>query len=91
MTMSPHLLLRDLLVGIITFYQRYLSRLKGPCCRFQPNCSEYARQALLTHGIMHGIALTAWRLCRCQPLYRGPVYDPVPPPGKTDSQHREIR
>ena len=78
-TMAPNRLLRDLLVGMITFYQRYLSRLKGPCCRFQPNCSEYARQALLTHGVLHGAGLAAWRLCRCHPFYRGPVYDPLPP------------
>lgn len=64
---------------IISFYRRYLSSLKGfPCCRFQPSCSEYALQAIIRHGSFRGVFLSFWRILRCNPFYRGSVYDPVP-------------
>ena len=47
-------------------------------CRYLPSCSAYAHQALLRHGAVVGLALTAWRLLRCQPFAAG-GYDPVPP------------
>ncbi len=49
----------------------------GVQCRFQPTCSEYARQALEKHGFFKGIFLSLWRLGRCHPLCRG-GHDPVP-------------
>lgn len=69
---------RDTLVALIAFYRRSLSWLKPPCCRFQPSCSEYGMEAIRRHGSRRGLALLFWRLLRCQPFYRGPVYDPVP-------------
>ena len=44
---------------------------------FQPTCSEYARQALLKHGFFKGMALSIWRILRCNP-WGGSGYDPVP-------------
>jgi putative membrane protein insertion efficiency factor len=49
----------------------------GPACRFQPSCSEYARDAIETYGAMRGIAMAARRLARCHPL-GGQGHDPVP-------------
>lgn len=88
--MLARLLIRDCLLGLIVFYQRFLSILFGPCCRFHPTCSEYARQALLSHGVCRGLSLSLRRLCRCHPFHRGPMFDPVPPAGKLESSHREI-
>lgn len=48
-----------------------------PSCRFQPTCSEYARQAILKHGPFKGLALAVWRILRCNP-WGGSGYDPVP-------------
>ncbi len=67
-------------VMLISAYQAFLSPLKRPCCRFHPSCSEYAREALLTHGFRRGVWLAARRLLRCHPFHRGPWYDPVPAP-----------
>jgi putative membrane protein insertion efficiency factor len=76
--------------GIVRGYQLCLSGLKPPCCRFQPSCSEYARQAFLTRGLLCGLRLALWRVLRCHPFYRGPVYDPVPtPPRFASAPHRE--
>ena len=74
-------LLRRLAVVPIRFYQRFLSPLFPPTCRFQPSCSEYGLQAILAHGVVKGTLLTIWRILRCQPLCKGGE-DPVPPRGK---------
>ena len=59
-------------------YKLLISPWIGPACRFAPSCSEYAAEALLTHGPVRGAALTVGRLCRCRPG-GGSGYDPVPP------------
>ena len=64
--------------GAVVVYQRVVSPLLPAVCRFAPTCSEYARQALLEHGLFRGLALAAWRLLRCQPFHRG-GWDPPPP------------
>ncbi|HEY3360135.1 MAG TPA: membrane protein insertion efficiency factor YidD [Polyangia bacterium] len=71
---------RRLFLGLIRFYQRYLSPLKRPTCRFLPTCSDYAREAIELHGAGRGLVMALWRLLRCHPLCRG-GYDPVLPPG----------
>jgi putative membrane protein insertion efficiency factor len=62
-----------LLVALLDLYKRRISPLLPPSCRFTPTCSEYARLALLKHGLVRGLALTAGRLLRCQPLHPGGV------------------
>jgi uncharacterized protein len=75
--------MRYLLAGIVRAYQFLLSpvwhALMGPQagCRFTPNCSEYARQALLKHGAWKGTVLALKRVARCHPGNPG-GYDPVP-------------
>lgn len=58
-------------------YRRWISPLKPPTCRFQPTCSAYAIEALETHGLVRGTALSIGRVLRCQPFARH-GYDPVP-------------
>lgn len=62
-----------LLVFLLDVYKRRISPLLPPSCRFTPTCSEYARLALLKHGLVRGSALTAGRLLRCQPFHPGGV------------------
>ena len=66
-----------LLVLPILFYQRFITPYTPASCRFTPTCSEYARQALLKHGVIKGTMLTVWRILRCNP-WGGFGYDPVP-------------
>lgn len=61
----------------IRFYQVCITPNIPPSCRFQPTCSEYARQAILKHGPFKGLALAVWRILRCNP-WGGSGYDPVP-------------
>lgn len=61
------------LVRLLELYKRRLSPLLPPACRFTPTCSEYARLALLKHGLARGGALAAGRLLRCHPFHPGGV------------------
>jgi hypothetical protein len=71
-------ILRRVALSLIRFYQRHLSGLKRPTCRFVPSCSEYAFEAIERHGVLRGGLMALWRLLRCQPLCAG-GYDPVLP------------
>ena len=66
-----------LLCQPIVFYQKFISPLTPPTCRFTPTCSEYAKQALKKYGPIKGLALAVWRILRCNP-WGGSGYDPVP-------------
>lgn len=65
------------LVLPILIYQRVISPLLGPRCRFYPSCSAYAVDALTMHGPLRGTWLAVARLARCHPWNSGGV-DPVP-------------
>ena len=69
-----------LLVFLIRCYQGMIRPLLIGTCKFCPTCSEYAREAIQTHGPWRGSGLAARRLLRCHPFSRGGI-DPVPPPG----------
>lgn len=66
-----------LLILPIRFYQKFISPLKPPSCRFTPTCSQYAIEAIRKHGPFKGLALAVWRILRCNP-WGGSGYDPVP-------------
>jgi putative membrane protein insertion efficiency factor len=70
--------LRRAAVLPIRLYQWTLSPLLPRACRFAPSCSEYAAEAILTHGPLRGVQLAVHRLGRCHP-WGGHGYDPVPP------------
>ncbi|MGH9522574.1 MAG: membrane protein insertion efficiency factor YidD [Terriglobales bacterium] len=63
---------------MIRLYQRLLSPLLGPACRYTPTCSHYAAEAIEFHGA-RGVLMAVWRLLRCHPFARG-GFDPVPLP-----------
>lgn len=71
--------LARVMVLLIRGYQLFISPLLGPRCRFQPTCSQYAIEALRTHGCFRGSWLAVRRIGHCHPLNPG-GYDPVPPP-----------
>ena len=62
---------------MIRVYQRVISPLLPPACRFYPSCSAYGYEAIRQYGIARGGWLTVRRLARCQP-FGGSGYDPVP-------------
>lgn len=70
--------MKKLLLLLVRVYQVALSPFIGRSCRFHPSCSHYAAEAIRVHGAAKGTALTAKRICKCNPWHPG-GYDPVPP------------
>ena len=62
---------------LIRGYQRVISPVLPPSCRFYPSCSDYAYEAIDKHGLLKGGRLAVWRVLRCNPFCKGGL-DPVP-------------
>lgn len=74
--------MKKVFIKLIRLYQRYISPLTPPTCRFQPTCSNYAFEAISEYGVIKGTWLGTKRILKCHPFHPG-GYDPVPP--KKDS------
>ncbi|MDL2302026.1 membrane protein insertion efficiency factor YidD [Lachnospiraceae bacterium OttesenSCG-928-D06] len=70
-------MIKNFLIAVIKFYQRYLSPLKSTKCPYYPCCSQYGLDAIKKHGAIKGSLYALWRILRCNPFSKG-GYDPVP-------------
>ena len=70
--------MKKILLALIRFYQRRISPHTPASCRVRPTCSAYALQAINKYGALKGGWLAFKRLLRCNPFYKGDIYDPVP-------------
>ncbi|MBA4407578.1 membrane protein insertion efficiency factor YidD [bacterium] len=68
--------MRFVLIHLVKLYQRLISPLSPPSCRFYPTCSEYAVQAISKYGAFRGTGKAVWRILRCNPFNKG-GFDPV--------------
>jgi putative membrane protein insertion efficiency factor len=68
--------MKYILIGIIRFYQKFVSPLKGQTCRFYPTCSEYSILALKKYGLFKGSWKSLKRILKCHPFHPG-GYDPI--------------
>lgn len=64
-----------LLIFPVQLYQLFISPIIGPCCRFQPTCSQYFIEAVEKYGVIRGSLKGIWRILRCNPFCKG-GYDP---------------
>jgi putative membrane protein insertion efficiency factor len=69
--------MRAIVLLFIRTYQRIISPMLPPSCRFYPSCSQYGYEAIARYGLIKGGGLTVWRVLRCNPFCQG-GYDPVP-------------
>ena len=69
--------MKNILIAMIRFYQKFLSPLKHTRCPYTPTCSQYALEAIQKYGAFKGSLLACWRILRCNPFSKG-GYDPVP-------------
>lgn len=69
-------IIKKALIRLILFYQKYISPLKKPCCRFYPTCSQYALEAVEKYGVLKGSFLALKRILRCNPFCKG-GFDPL--------------
>ncbi|QWK18906.1 MAG: membrane protein insertion efficiency factor YidD [Hydrogenobacter thermophilus] len=65
--------MRKICVMIIRLWQRLLSPLYPPSCRYHPTCSEYAILSIEKYGVVKGGLKALWRVLRCHPLSKGGV------------------
>jgi len=65
--------MRQFIRILIRAYQLGISPLLGARCRFYPSCSQYAKEAVLKHGVLRGVHLAARRIVRCNPWNPGGV------------------
>ena len=68
--------MKFLVLDLLGMYKTFLSPFFPPACRFEPTCSEYAREAVEKYGAIKGTLMGMGRILRCQPLYKG-GHDPV--------------
>jgi len=76
--------MKHIFIFLINLYQRTLSPDHGwlrafypyGCCKFQPTCSEYGKEAFVRYGSLRGMFMTAGRILRCHPFAKG-GFDPV--------------
>jgi putative membrane protein insertion efficiency factor len=68
---------RSVVLFPIRLYQKVVSPLFPPVCRFMPTCSHYAIEAIEVHGVVRGLILASHRIMRCHPWHAG-GWDPVP-------------
>ncbi|WP_368654917.1 membrane protein insertion efficiency factor YidD [Ornithinibacillus sp. 4-3] len=69
--------MKYIFIGLIKFYQKVISPLKPPTCRFLPTCSEYGITAFKRFGVIKGGYLTIKRISKCHPFHPGGI-DLVP-------------
>ena len=69
--------MKKFVTSAIRFYQREISPLSPPRCRYLPTCTQYALEAVEKYGAIKGTFLATKRILRCNPFHKG-GYDPVP-------------
>ncbi len=68
--------MKFLVLDLLGIYKAIVSPFLPPACRFEPTCSEYARQAVGKYGAVRGVWMGFKRILRCQPFCKG-GHDPV--------------
>jgi len=70
--------MKYLLLGVIKFYQFFISPWFGRNCKYDPTCSVYAKEAIERHGAIKGGYFSLKRILKCHPFSSSSGYDPVP-------------
>lgn len=68
---SGYFPMKKALIGLVRLYQRFISPLLPPSCRYYPTCSSYMIKALEVHGFFKGLSMGIARILRCHPLAKG--------------------
>ncbi|WP_368503827.1 membrane protein insertion efficiency factor YidD [Alkalihalophilus sp. As8PL] len=77
--------MQNILLFFIRIYQKFISPIKPPTCRFYPTCSHYGIEAIQRFGALKGGYLTIKRLSKCHPFHPGGI-DYVPEKEKETSK-----
>ena len=64
--------MKQILIAPIKLYQKYISPLSAPRCKYYPSCSTYTELAIAEFGLK-GLLMGIYRFVRCNPFSRGGV------------------
>ncbi|WP_445489327.1 membrane protein insertion efficiency factor YidD [Niallia sp. 03133] len=78
--------MKKIFIILIRFYQKAISPLTPPSCRFYPTCSNYGLEAVKKYGALKGGFLTIKRIIKCHPFHPGGI-DPVPEKWPSKKKH----
>ena len=62
--------MKKILIALVRWYQKRISPMTPPSCRYHPTCSNYMIEAIEKHGIK-GVLMGIARILRCHPLVEG--------------------
>ncbi|PMC36937.1 membrane protein insertion efficiency factor YidD [Bacillus sp. UMB0899] len=65
--------MKNIFIVIFRFYQKFISPIKPPTCRFYPTCSHYGIEAFQRFGVLKGGFLTIKRILKCHPFHPGGI------------------
>lgn len=63
--------MKKVVIWLVRGYQRFISPLFPPSCRYYPTCSNYMIQAVTVHGFFKGALMGVSRIFRCHPFVHG--------------------
>jgi putative membrane protein insertion efficiency factor len=66
-------LVKEILTATIICYQKVVSPLLGPRCRFYPSCSQFAKECLEKYSLPVASRRITGRLLSCHPFHPGGV------------------
>jgi len=64
--------MKQILIAPIKLYQKYISPLSAPRCKYYPSCSTYTELAIAEFGLK-GLLMGIYRFVRCNPFSHGGV------------------
>lgn len=67
-----------IMIFLVKFYRKFISKYTKPRCRFSPTCSAYSVESYEKFGFFLGTYLTIKRILKCHPFYKGEYFDNVP-------------
>lgn len=79
--------MKHISITLIKFYQKAISPLKPPSCRFYPTCSQYSLESFKRFGFFKGLFLSIIRISKCHPFHKGGI-DLVPEKKEHQKRHK---
>ena len=63
--------MKNIILKLINFYQKYLTVISFGSCRYHPTCSSYARMQFEHNNLFKALFLSTIRILKCNPLFDG--------------------
>ena len=69
-------MLKKFVIKFLKGYQKFISPIYPPSCRYYPTCSQYSIEAVEKYGVAKGLLKAVWRVLRCNPFAKGGIDKP---------------